>query len=73
MTRLPVCRLVLVLSCTLNPLLADDVTVPPLTESEQSAMNGIEESEVLSTVAFLASDAMAGRNTPSVELNIAAA
>ncbi|MCA9049733.1 MAG: M28 family peptidase [Planctomycetaceae bacterium] len=37
------------------------------------AVDRISSSTVLSTVAFLSSDEMAGRNTPSRELNIAAA
>ncbi|RLS29196.1 MAG: hypothetical protein DWH78_14965, partial [Planctomycetota bacterium] len=52
---------------------ADEPVVSPLTEDEQQAMDGVKQSEVLSTVAFLASDEMAGRNTPSRELDIASA
>jgi hypothetical protein len=52
---------------------ADEPRVAPLTQDEQQAMDGVKQSEVLSTVAFLASDEMAGRNTPSRELDIAAA
>ena len=51
---------------------ADEPLVLPLTEDEQQAMEAIKQSDVLSTVAFLASDEMAGRNTPSRELDIAA-
>ena len=53
--------------------IADDIVVRHLNDDENSAIGGIEESEVLATVAFLASDEMAGRNTPSTELDIAAA
>ena len=47
--------------------------VPPLTPAEQSAMATITENKVVSTVSFLACDELAGRQTPSPELNIAAA
>ncbi len=47
--------------------------VPALTPDETSAMQTITESKVLSTVSFLASDEMAGRDTPSPELTIAEA
>lgn len=53
--------------------IAEDIAVRSLNEDENRAISGIEESEVLATVAFLASDEMAGRNTPSTELDIAAA
>jgi hypothetical protein len=52
---------------------AEDFTISPLTPEEKQAMSGIEQSEVLSTISFLASDELAGRDTPSPELNIAAA
>lgn len=52
---------------------AEEFTVAPLTDDEQQAIAAISEKDVLSTVAFLASDEMAGRSTPSTELNIAAA
>ena len=57
----------------LATLRAQELTVGPLTADQSSAIETIEESEVLSTVVFLASDEMAGRNTPSIELAIAAA
>lgn len=50
----------------------DDSPVKTLTADQQAAMDSIEESKVLETVSFLASDEMAGRNTPSPELDIAA-
>jgi len=53
--------------------MAEDLTVMPLTEDQQNALTSIEQSEVLATVSFLASDEMAGRDTPSKELDIAAA
>ena len=52
---------------------AQGISVAPLTDDQQSAVQTIEQSEVLSTVSFLASDEMAGRDTPSTELDIAAA
>ena len=60
-------------SCSLSTF-ADDspaIAVPALTADEQAAMNQIRQPQVLGTVAFLASDEMAGRNTPSPELTIA--
>ncbi len=44
-----------------------------LSEAEQQVINSIDEGTVTSTVSFLASDEMAGRNTPSPELAIASA
>lgn len=59
-----------VLLSTLAALASD---VPALTPDESAAAETITEAKVLSTVSFLASDEMAGRDTPSPELNIAAA
>ncbi|MFK7818995.1 MAG: M28 family peptidase [Planctomycetaceae bacterium] len=56
---------------TALPLQAGDV--PALTADETAAMSVITEQNVLGTVSFLASDEMAGRDTPSPELNIASA
>ena len=53
--------------------LAQEISVAPLTDDQEAAIQTIEQSEVLSTVSFLASDEMAGRVTPSTELDIAAA
>ncbi len=47
--------------------------VPALTADETAASQTITEGKLLSTVSFLSSDEMAGRDTPSPELNIAAA
>lgn len=44
-----------------------------LTNDEEQAAATITENKLLSTVSFLASDEMAGRNTPSRELTIASA
>lgn len=52
---------------------AQGISVAPLTDDQRAAIQTIERSEVLSTVSFLASDEMAGRDTPSTELDIAAA
>lgn len=49
------------------------LAVPALTAEEQAVMKTIAQPGVLATVAFLASDEMAGRNTPSPELTIASA
>ncbi|MEQ9408587.1 MAG: M28 family peptidase [Fuerstiella sp.] len=57
----------------LQVLCADDgVQVAELSADERRAMNVITRGRVLTTVSFLASDEMAGRDTPSPELNIAA-
>jgi len=53
--------------------MAEDLSIMPLTDDQQLALKSIEQSEVLAAVSFLASDEMAGRNTPSKELDIAAA
>ena len=65
-----VCLPVLLLTLP-GPLLADDV--PQLTEDQQRAMMSITEGDLLSSVSFLASDELAGRDTPSKELAIACA
>lgn len=52
-------------------LQADEL--PALSPDEVAASKTITEGKLLSTVSFLASDEMAGRDTPSPELNIAAA
>ncbi|MBL8817141.1 MAG: M28 family peptidase [Planctomyces sp.] len=51
----------------------EDFSVQPLTADELQAVDSIQQGSVTATVGFLASDEMAGRNTPSTELNIAAA
>jgi len=55
------------------PVFADDDSVGELTVEQQTALDNIQQNDVLATVAFLASDAMAGRDTPSRELEIASA
>lgn len=52
---------------------ADDFTVPALTADEQRVLQTIESGDVLATVSFLAADELAGRDTPSKELEIAGA
>ena len=47
--------------------------VPPLTDAEQQALELITERSVTGTIAFLASDEMGGRGTPSPEFQIASA
>ena len=53
-------------------LAAEEFSVKPLTEDEQSVLRSIQEKQVLETVSFLASDEMNGRDTPSKELDVAA-
>ncbi len=52
---------------------ADDPVVRELTAAESAVVESITQSSVLGTVGFLASDEMAGRDTPSPELTIASA
>lgn len=52
---------------------ADELLVAPLTDDDQQALQTIQERDVRATISFLASDEMAGRDTPSRELNIASA
>lgn len=61
----------LFLSAGLVSAVADDVR--PLSDDEQQALASIREGDLLSTVSFLASDELAGRDTPSKELSIACA
>ncbi len=51
---------------------AEEFSVRPLTDDEQSVLLSIQDKQVLETVSFLASDEMNGRDTPSNELDIAA-
>lgn len=50
---------------------SQDQPAPELTDNELEAVNSIRERAVQATVAFLSSDEMAGRQTPSAELRIA--
>lgn len=52
---------------------SQEFNVPELTPDEQKAMAVIQQGMVTSTISFLSSDEMAGRDTPSKELNIASA
>ena len=61
------------LAVLLTLFVAQAGDVPALTADETAASQTITEGKILSTVSFLASDEMAGRDTPSPELNIAAA
>lgn len=63
--------LILVVTCGTS--FGEDFAVQPLTADELQAIDSIQQGSVTATVGFLASDEMAGRNTPSPELNIAAA
>ena len=45
----------------------------PLTANQQQAIDQINQRDVLATLSFLAADEMRGRDTPSIELNIASA
>lgn len=71
MIRVSCIVIVLSVCCTFS--VAEDFALAPMTGDQKKAMATIRESDVLATVSFLASDEMAGRNTPSTELNIAAA
>ncbi len=51
--------------------ISQETAAPDLSEDAIAAINVITEARVLSTISFLASDEMAGRDTPSPELRIA--
>lgn len=51
---------------------AEEFSIPALTADELSAIDSIQQKQVLETVSFLASDEMNGRDTPSKELLVAA-
>jgi hypothetical protein len=50
---------------------SEEFTAPDLTDDQQVAIDGISDGSVLGPISFLASDEMAGRDTPSRELTIA--
>lgn len=54
-------------------LWSQEISVPELTADEQKALAAIQQGSVTATISFLSSDEMAGRDTPSKELNIASA
>ena len=60
-------------SATRQPLCGQERTVPELTDDQRQALSVVTQGRVLSTISFLASDELAGRDTPSRELTIAAA
>ncbi|MCP4783214.1 MAG: M28 family peptidase [Fuerstiella sp.] len=60
----------LLFSCGTTAI-SQDTAAPDLSEEAMAAMHAILEGRVLSTISFLASDEMAGRDTPSPELRIA--
>jgi hypothetical protein len=49
----------------------EEFQIQPLTDDELSVLQSIQESHILETVSYLASDAMNGRDTPSKELEAA--
>ncbi len=67
------CTVLLACGMSVIAQAGETLSISPLTADEQAAVSGIDERSVTSTVSFLASDEMAGRNTPSIELNIASA
>lgn len=71
--RLP--AVMVILCTTVSAALASETESPTaeLTDDEQHAMAAISEGRVTTAVSFLASDEMAGRDTPSIQLNIASA
>ncbi|MEZ6122351.1 MAG: M20/M25/M40 family metallo-hydrolase [Planctomycetaceae bacterium] len=64
-----ICLLLLLPACRVSA--QDQPSAAPLTDDQQRAIETITAGRVLSTVAFLSSDEMAGRQTPSAELEIA--
>ncbi|MEO2020131.1 MAG: M28 family peptidase [Fuerstiella sp.] len=60
----------LLISCGPTAI-SQETAAPDLSEDAMAAMNVIGEGRVLSTISFLASNEMAGRDTPSPELRIA--
>ncbi|MEZ6039769.1 MAG: M28 family peptidase [Planctomycetaceae bacterium] len=72
-TGLLLCGLCLLSNTESVSAVDSEIVVPELTDAQKTAIEGIREGSVLSAVAFLASDEMAGRATPSRELTIASA
>lgn len=70
-TAMKSAQLLLLAACVPASAVAEEFSVPDLTTDQQQAVTVISESSVLGTVSFLASDEMAGRDTPSRELTIA--
>jgi len=62
----------LVIALLPSAISAEEFNVKLLTDDEQSVLRSIQETQILETVSFLASDEMNGRDTPSKELDIAA-
>lgn len=65
-------HLFLLLICCGPVVASQDTPAPEFSDDAARAISVISESRVLSTISFLASDEMAGRDTPSPELAIAA-
>ncbi|MDG2131812.1 MAG: M28 family peptidase [Fuerstiella sp.] len=64
-------HVILLLTCCGPAALSQQTAAPQLHEDAVAAISLISEARVLSTISFLASDEMAGRDTPSPELTIA--
>ena len=60
----------LLISCGMTAI-SQEATEPGLSEDAAAVIKAISEGRVLSTISFLASDEMAGRDTPSPGLTIA--
>jgi len=71
MGRVMFSSVMLLTFCTFSN--AEELLVSPLSSEQSEALATIKQSAVLATVSFLASDEMGGRDTPSKELDIAAA
>lgn len=65
-------QLLLIIALSGRPAMPQEITAPELTADQRQAADTITEGRVLGTVSFLASDELAGRDTPSKELTIAA-
>ena len=65
-------QIFLLLLCCGPIIVSQDTPASDLSDDAATAVNAISEARVLSTISFLASDEMAGRDTPSPELTIAA-
>lgn len=69
--QVPVRIPALMLLMQLSVLSAEDLSVSALNADQKNALEAITQRRILGTVSFLASDEMAGRDTPSKELTIA--
>ena len=62
---------ILAILMNLQLAVGEELQIQPLTDDELSVLQSIQESHILETVSYLASDAMNGRDTPSKELEAA--